>query len=181
MMKTDELKKLLASATPPHLLDVRTAKEFHDVRIAGSQHMPIDQLDEPAVRQLTRDCSEPCVILCQSGRRANRALDILQKAGATNIHVLEGGIGAWMTAGGDVEKAVNAGLPLMRQVQLTVGLLALSSSLLALTVDVRFALIPAILGAGLTMAGATGWCGLAILLSRMPWNQTPASSCSVPN
>jgi rhodanese-related sulfurtransferase len=180
-MKTNELQKLLASATPPHLLDVRTAKEFHDVRIAGSHHMPIDQFDVAAARQLTHDHSEPCVILCQSGGRATRAYDILLKAGATNVHVLEGGISTWMSAGGDVEQAANAGLPLMRQVQLTIGVLALTGSLLALTVDVRFALIPAFLGGGLTMAGATGWCGLAILLSRMPWNHTPTSSCSVPN
>jgi rhodanese-related sulfurtransferase len=180
-MKTAELKKLIASATPPHLLDVRTAKEFHDVRISGSRHMPVDQMDAAAVKQFTHDFSEPCVILCQSGGRATRAYESLQKAGATNLHVLEGGISDWMAAGGDVEKAANAGLPLMRQVQLTVGLLALSSSLLALTVDVKFALIPAFLGAGLTMAGATGWCGLAILLSRMPWNEKPSSSCSLPN
>jgi hypothetical protein len=48
----------------------------------------------------------------------------------------------------------------------------------------NFALIPAFLGAGLTMAGSTGWCGLAILLSKMPWNKVRCAggnvkSCSV--
>ena len=59
----------------------------------------------------------------------------------------------------------------MRQVQLVIGVLALTGSVLALTVDKNFAIVPAILGAGLTLAGSTGWCGLAILLSKMPWNK----------
>jgi hypothetical protein len=51
-------------------------------------------------------------------------------------------------------------------------------------VNKNFALIPAFLGAGLTMAGSTGWCGLAILLSKMPWNRVECSgrnvtSCSI--
>jgi hypothetical protein len=37
----------------------------------------------------------------------------------------------------------------------------------------------AFFGAGLTMAGSTGWCGLAILMSKMPWNRVPGqSSCA---
>ena len=72
----------------------------------------------------------------------------------------------------------------MRQVQLVIGLILIASSALALTVDKNFAFIPAFLGCGLTMAGATGWCGLAILLSKMPWNKVQCGcgnvkSCSV--
>ena len=59
----------------------------------------------------------------------------------------------------------------MRQVQLVIGLLALLGSILALTVNKNLAIIPALLGAGLTIAGLTGWCGLAVLLSKMPWNR----------
>jgi len=35
----------------------------------------------------------------------------------------------------------------------------------------------AFFGAGLTFAGSTGWCGLAILLSKMPWNRVSGKSC----
>ena len=59
------------------------------------------------------------------------------------------------------------------------GVLALTGSILALTVNKNFALIPAFLGAGLTLAGSTGWCGLAILLSKMPWNRVEGGGCSV--
>jgi hypothetical protein len=72
----------------------------------------------------------------------------------------------------------------MRQVQLIIGLLALTGSILAMTVHANFALIPAFLGCGLTLAGSTGWCGLAILLSKMPWNKIECAgkdcqSCSL--
>jgi hypothetical protein len=32
--------------------------------------------------------------------------------------------------------------------------------------------VSAFVGAGLTMAGATGWCGMARLLRIMPWNRS---------
>jgi hypothetical protein len=31
--------------------------------------------------------------------------------------------------------------------------------------------LSAFVGAGLTFAGATGWCGMAMLLKAMPWNR----------
>ena len=31
--------------------------------------------------------------------------------------------------------------------------------------------LSAFVGAGLTFAGASGWCGMAQLLRRMPWNR----------
>ena len=37
-----------------------------------------------------------------------------------------------------------------------------------------FILVVAIIVAGLTVAGATGFCGLARLIALMPWNQRTA-------
>ncbi len=178
-MNSQELQKIRKTTAVIHLLDVRTAKEYRDVHIAGSHHMPLDELDAAKVKILTHDYHEPCVIICHGGTRAARASAILQQSGASSLHVLEGGISAWMENSGDVVKSQASTLPLIRQVQLTIGLIALSSSILALTINPLFALVPAFLGAGLTMAGATGWCGLAILLSRMPWNQAPMQSCTM--
>lgn len=178
-MNSQELQKIRKTNAVIHLLDVRTAKEYRDVHISGSYHMPLDELDVAKVKILTHDSQEPCVIICHGGARAARAAAILQQSGSSSLHVLEGGISAWMENSGDVVKSKTSTLPLMRQVQLTIGLIALSSSILALTINPLFAVVPAFLGAGLTMAGATGWCGLAILLSRMPWNQAPAQSCAM--
>jgi hypothetical protein len=65
----------------------------------------------------------------------------------------------------------------MQQVQLTIGLGELTGAILALTVHPNWVFLCAFFGAGLTMAGSTGWCGLAILMSKMPWNRVAGQSC----
>ena len=66
----------------------------------------------------------------------------------------------------------------MQQVQLTIGLGVLTGAILALTVNPNWVFLCAFFGAGLTMAGSTGWCGLAILMSKMPWNRVAGQTCS---
>ncbi len=60
----------------------------------------------------------------------------------------------------------------MRQVQITAGLLILTGIVLGWAVNPIFYALSAFVGAGLTFAGATGWCGMAMLLKTMPWNRT---------
>ena len=59
----------------------------------------------------------------------------------------------------------------MRQVQIIVGGLILLGMLLSLAVSHWFLVIPTFLGAGLVFAGATGFCGLATILDRLPYNK----------
>ena len=54
---------------------------------------------------------------------------------------------------------------------------SLTGAILALTVHPNWVFLCAFFGAGLTMAGSTGWCGLAILMSKMPWNRVAGQSC----
>jgi hypothetical protein len=61
-------------------------------------------------------------------------------------------------------------------VQIVVGSLSAAGALLALTVNPLFALLPLVIGSGLLFAGLTGFCGLALLLAKMPWNQTAAGN-----
>ena len=67
-----------------------------------------------------------------------------------------------------------APLEIMRQVQMIAGLLILAGVVLSLTVAQGFVALSAFVGAGLFMAGATGWCGMAKLLALMPWNRRTA-------
>ena len=163
------------------LIDVRTPVEHEEMHIDGSLLMPLDSLDAEAVK--TAAAGGTCVIICHSGKRAQRAIEKLQAAGCENLSLLEGGVTAWQSAGFPLNRSEKKRLPLMRQVHLTIGLCVLTASILSLTVDPRFAYVAAFFGAGLTMAGATGWCGLALLISKMPWNKVECgcgtSSCSV--
>ncbi|MGB0454748.1 MAG: YgaP-like transmembrane domain [Bacteriovoracaceae bacterium] len=59
-----------------------------------------------------------------------------------------------------------------RQTHLTAGSLALVGTLLGAFVNPYFLIIPGYVGAGLSFAGATGFCGMATILSLMPWNKS---------
>lgn len=59
----------------------------------------------------------------------------------------------------------------MRQVQLIAGGLVLLGVVLGFLVHPGFFALSGFVGAGLMMAGATGWCGMAVLLRTMPWNR----------
>lgn len=178
-----QLNQDLQSGKSVTLIDVRTPVEFDEMRIPGSLLMPLDRLDPETVKSAA-GVSGPCVLVCHGGKRAEQAFQTLSAAGCENLLVLDGGVTAWNDAGLPVERSEKKRLPLMRQVQLIIGLLAVTSSILALVVDKNFALIPAVLGAGLTLAGSTGWCGMAVVLSKMPWNKVEcgcgnSTSCSV--
>lgn len=177
-VQANQVQQDLQSGKRVALIDVRTPVEHDEVHIAGSRLMPLDQLDPEAVKAAAGD-AEACVLVCRSGRRAEQAMAKLRAAGLENLVILEGGVTGWESAGLPLTRSTSKRLPLMRQVQLIIGLLALTGSVLALTVDKNFAIIPAFLGAGLTLAGSTGWCGLAILLSKMPWNRVECGGGSV--
>jgi hypothetical protein len=83
---------------------------------------------------------------------------------------------AWRRAGLPVREGRKR-LAIDRQVQLIVGLMVLTSATLGALVNPWFLAIAAFFGAGLTFAGATGTCALALLLMKMPWNRplTPPS------
>ena len=174
----NQLNQDLQSGKRTALIDVRTPVEHEEMHIAGSQLMPLDRLDPAAVKAAAGNADQ-CVLICRSGKRAEQAFQKLQAAGCDKLVILDGGVTAWESAGLPLNRSAAKRLPLMRQVQLIIGVLALTGSILALTVNKNFALIPAFLGAGLTMAGSTGWCGLAILLSKMPWNKVECGSGNV--
>ena len=59
---------------------------------------------------------------------------------------------------------------------------SVTGTILGTWVHPAFYGLAAFVGAGLTFAGLTDWCGMAMLLAKMPWNQRgggPATSCSV--
>ena len=150
------------------LLDVRTPLEFTEKHIEGSQHVPLDQLKDK-IAALRKDQS--FILVCAAGQRAEKACQLLDAKNFANLQVLEDGIQGWDRAGLPLTRSTRKCLPLMRQVQLVIGLGVLIFSLLAYFVNPAFAFGAAFFGAGLTMAGTTGWCGLANLLAKMPWNR----------
>jgi hypothetical protein len=60
---------------------------------------------------------------------------------------------------------------LERQVRLAAGLIVLVATLLSVLVNLKWVYLAMFVGAGLTFAGATNICGMAIVLAKMPWNR----------
>jgi rhodanese-related sulfurtransferase len=102
-----------------------------------------------------------------SGTATRRAME----AGHTEVYNLAGGISAWKDAGLPVERTAGAPLPIIRQVQIVAGSLVVLGTVLGATVSPWFLLLSGFVGAGLVFAGATGICGMAALLLKLPHNR----------
>jgi hypothetical protein len=68
-------------------------------------------------------------------------------------------------------------IALERQVRIAAGAMVLSGVLLSQFVNPAFIWLAGFVGGGLIFAGITDWCGMGILISKMPWNARTAS-CS---
>jgi rhodanese-related sulfurtransferase len=170
-----ELEELVRRRPGVRLLDVRTPGEYESVHIRGAYNVPLDRLGEHG-SELRAQVRDPIILICQSGQRAQRAEAALQASGMPNLHVLDGGLNAWLGAGLEVERGRKR-LSLERQVRIAAGFLAALGGVLALLVNPLFALLPAFVGSGLVFAGVTDTCGMAMLLSKFPYNR-PAT-CDV--
>ena len=86
--------RLLQSALPPRLVDVREEDEWAVAHIAGAELMPLSQWPDLAVEKLA-DKSQPLLIQCHHGGRSARAAAWLIEQGFTDVTNLAGGIDAW--------------------------------------------------------------------------------------
>lgn len=169
-----DLHPLLQAVPGPELLDVRTAPEYQNCHVPGARLVPLDDLNATSYLTMRPPGAGPLYILCQSGGRARKAAEKFRQAGFENCVVVEGGTQAWIDCGLPVERGRSKVLPLLQQVQITVGSIAAAGALLALTVNPLFAVLPLLIGCGLVFAGLTGTCAMASLLARMPWNRGDA-------
>ena len=88
-----------------------------------------------------------------------------------NCYILEKGLRGWIKSGGDYIRHKDEPIPIMRQVQITAGLLVLIGIILGFSVSIYFTLLSAFIGAGLVFAGLSGWCGMAKVLMLLPYNK----------
>lgn len=173
-----ECRRLIEGGQPFNLIDVRTPAEFTRVHAAGAQPMPLDQLDAAAFAAGHRHANESIYVICQSGGRSANACQRLQEAGFARVYSVEGGTAAWEKAGLPVERGGSKVISLERQVRIGAGLLVLLSVLLGWTIHPIFIAIAAFVGGGLLFAGLTDYCGMGLLLGKMPWNRGAAKQCS---
>ena len=155
-----------------HLLDVRTPAEHAELHVPGVHLMPLDRLD-PAqlagVNGFAKD--QPLYVFCRSGGRAKQAAEKLEKDGFSECHVVEGGTMGWAEAGLPVNRGTTKVMSIERQVRIAAGAIVFTGVLLAQFVHPSFIWLSGFIGAGLMFAGITDWCGMGMLIARLPWNQ----------
>lgn len=150
------------------LIDIREADEFARRHVTGALSRPLSAFE---AAHLTIIPGQDIIFTCRSGMRTATNCDRLAAAVQGDAYALEGGIDAWAAAGLPIEENRKAPLELMRQVQIAAGLLVLTGVVLGLVLHPAFFGLSAFVGAGLTFAGVSGFCGMAKLLALAPWNR----------
>jgi rhodanese-related sulfurtransferase len=146
------------------LIDIRNPAEYARAHIPCAKNLPLTQIG--------RIEGAPEVIFhCKSGMRTAANAAALKAATDAPVFLLEGGFDAWQKAGLECKVDKKQPLEMMRQVQIGAGSLVLLGVLLGFLVSPVLFGLSAFAGAGLVMAGTTGWCGMGRLLALMPWNR----------
>ena len=154
-------------------VDVRSATEFAAGHLPGAVNIPMDEIEArlPDLSPL------PIVLICKSGGRARMVAGLIAPC-RTDVTVLEGGTDAWSKAGLPLVVSRRTRWSLERQVRCAAGVLVLAGTLLAATLHPDWLLLTGFVGLGLTFAGLTDLCPMAVLLGAMPWNRTQQCSAA---
>jgi rhodanese-related sulfurtransferase len=166
-----ELGDLLNSPRPPRLIDVRTPGEFVTAHIAGAYNVPLDLLRQHR-DEIGEHLERDVVLVCRSGQRSAQAGATLREAGLVHLHVLDGGMTAWESAGLPVNRGAER-WDLERQVRLVAGSIVVSSVLGSIAAP-KLKWLAAGIGSGLAYAALSNTCAMGMLLARLPYNRGPS-------
>jgi adenylyltransferase/sulfurtransferase len=92
----EDVQRRQAAGEKLFFLDVREREEYSDAHIAGSTLIPLGQLAN-RLAILPRD--QTIVAVCRSGNRSATAIDVLKRAGFSDVLNLKGGMTAWTRSG----------------------------------------------------------------------------------
>lgn len=158
------------------LVDIREADEHAREQIPGARHHPLSRID---AEQPMRPGDKLVIFYCRSGMRTQtNASRLAASAADCEGYLIEGGLEAWKKAGLPVVVDRRQPIEINRQVQIAAGSIVLLGVTLGTFVAPAFYAVSAFVGAGLVFAGVTGFCGMAKVLARMPWNRRNAAVCA---
>jgi rhodanese-related sulfurtransferase len=163
-----ELGKILGDQPDAVVLDVRTPVEFAEVHVPQARSIPLDVLN-PKALSVPKD--QPVYLLCRSGQRATKAAEKLSREGFSQPIVVEGGTLAWIDAGLPVTRGITKVISLERQVRIAAGSLVFFGVVLGWFVNHWFFILSGFVGGGLVFAGITDFCGMGLLIAKLPWNK----------
>ncbi len=168
VIDSSQLRQLISEDPLIRVLDVRTGGEFDSVHIPGSFNVPLDTLGEH-----TRDLAQldhPVVLVCKSGARADLAHGKLTGAGKQRLHLLDGGLDAWVAAGGDVVRGTSETWAMDRQVRMVAGTISLVGIVGSVFVP-RAKWLAGAVATGLTFSAVSNTCAMGNALAKLPYNK----------
>jgi len=152
------------------VVDVRSQDEFKSGSEA-SVCWPVNEINGESVSDFVRDQKlspdQTVVLLCARGTRAQQAADKLRPLIPNPIRVVEGGHAALAAQVSGNEKPM---MSIERQVRIAAGGLVLINALASIFLHPAAVWLCAFVGGGLIFAGITDWCGMGLLMMKMPWN-----------
>ena len=157
------------------LVDVRSPGEWAGVHAEGAINLPLGELTPETIGRLTGG-KKQIVTICHLGGRSMKACEALREMPGVELASVAGGTERWEAEGLPVVKGRGV-ISIERQVRIGAGVLVFVGTLLGTTFHSGFLWIPIFVGAGLTFAGITDFCGMGMILAKMPWNQGQPNSC----
>lgn len=149
------------------VVDVRDRSEYAQCCENGSCNWPLNSIAADAVAGFVQAQGlrpdQTIILLCARGMRASMAAEKLASLLPNPIAVVQGGLAALSPATGHIS--------IERQVRIAAGSLVLVGVVGSLLIHPSLLGISAFVGAGLVFAGVTDWCGMGLLLMKMPWNK----------
>ena len=164
-----ELRARLNTGEAIQLIDVRSPGEYAAGHVPQAMNVPLEEVDH----RIDDLQGGQVAILCQAGTRAGIACGMLEGR-HDGLLLVQGGTDAWIAEGGPIVATSGSRWSLERQVRLAAGVLVLTGAVLAVTVNPAWVYLPIFIGGGLTFAGITNLCPMAIGLAKLPWNQAKA-------
>ncbi len=168
VIDSSQLRQLISEDPLIRILDVRTGGEFDSVHIPGSFNVPLATLGEHAGDLAQLD--HPVVLVCKSGARADQAHGQLTGAGKQQLHLLDGGLDAWVAAGGDVVRGTSETWAMDRQVRMVAGTVSLVGIVGSIFVP-RAKWLAGAVATGLTFSAVSNTCAMGNALARLPYNK----------
>lgn len=150
------------------VIDVRTPDEFYSVSIEGTRNIPYQGFTN-YIDELSR-LGKKIVLTCNSGARARAAAQQLMGSNIGEMYLLDGFLGAWQKAKLPVLRK-GPRFPLQQQVLLVAGTLVSVGIIFSYLFSPFWQLFSLFVGCGQIMAGFTGFCPMASILLKMPWNK----------
>lgn len=85
------------------VIDLRGGPDYAAGHLPAARHLALDEL-QAKIGQIAKNKATPVLLVCQTGLQSNKASRIVEAAGYTEVHVLQGGLNAWQQAGMPVVK-----------------------------------------------------------------------------